>query len=297
MVEIRCILCPVDFSDTSRRAIEHAVAVAKWYGSKIVGLHVMSPPLLVGPPILLAGFADLAAPESGPAADRLLHEWLRPATEAGLQTEVLVQEGVAAVRILETAASLRADMIVMGTHGRGGFERFWLGSVAEKVLRKASCPVWTVPPPAVTPATFLFKRLLCPVDFSDSSLAALRYALSIAKESDAHLTLLYISDWPPENELLIERLDTPELRAAVEEEARDRFAPLITDEVRTWCKPEVKVAFGKAYRQILEHADNEGSDLIVMGARGHHGLDRTVFGSTTNQVVRRARCPVLTLTH
>jgi nucleotide-binding universal stress UspA family protein len=170
-----------------------------------------------------------------------------------------------------------------------------LGSVAEKVLRKATCPVMTVPPALATTGTVPYTRLLCPVDFSESSLTALRFAISLAKESDAHLTLLHVIDVPPDDELLMERFDAPEFRRYVDEQARRRLEALVTDDVREWCQPETKVSYGKPYRQILETAASEDADLIVIGVRGRNPVDLTLFGSTTNHVVRHASCPVLTL--
>lgn len=91
-----------------------------------------------------------------------------------------------------------------------------------------------------------------------------------------------------------ERVNATEFRRVVEEEVRGRLQALVTDDVRACCKPSTKIAYGKPYRQILETADSEGSDLIVIGVRGRNPLDVTLFGSTTNQVVRCAPCPVLT---
>lgn len=297
MVDIRRILCPIDFSDTSRHALEHAVAIAKWYESHITALHVIHPAFRLKPPILFAEFPKTAVPTE--TERQLLKEqlraWLEPANRAGVKTDILCEEGHPAPRILEHASSLGVELIVMGTHGLSGFERFMLGSVAEKVLRKATCPVMTVPPAAVTTATVPYTRLLCPVDFSESSLAALRFAFSVAEESDAHLAILHVFDWPPDDELLAERFDTPEFRRLVEEEARGRLEALVTDDVRVYSKPVTKVSYGKPYREILEVADSEGADLIVIGVRGRNPLDLTLLGSTTNHVVRRASCPVLTL--
>jgi nucleotide-binding universal stress UspA family protein len=297
MVEIREILCPTDFSDASRHALEHAVVIAKWYGSRIAALHVLHVPLFPQPPILAAAFADEARPALSNYQEREeeLREWLESAHLAGVKTEVLVGEGNTARKILEHARSRPADLIVMGTHGLGGFERFMLGSVTEKVLRKATCPVMTVPPAVETAAKVPYTRLLCPVDFSESSLAALRFACSLAKEADARLTILHVFDWPPDDELLVERFDAPEFRRVVEEQARGRLQALVTDDVRVWCKPSTKVAYGKPYREILDVAEKEQTDLIVIGVRGRNPLDLTLFGSTTNHVVRRASCPVLTL--
>ena len=296
MIEIREILCPIDFSDTSRHALEHATAIAAWYESRLTALHVLEPPF-PQPPILFAQF-----PSTVPSAvDRRacageLTAWLEPAIRAGVATDALVEEGVAAARILEQASVRKADLIVMGTHGISGFERFLLGSVAEKVLRKADCPVMTVPPTAHTAAKVPYTRLLCAVDFSESSLAALRFAFSIAEESDAKLTLLHVVEWP-HDEIIVQQVNVPEFRRLVEQDARDRLEALVTDDVRVWCKPSTKLAHGKAYVQILAAAENEETDLIVIGVSGRNPIDVTLFGSTTNHVVRRASCPVLTMKH
>jgi nucleotide-binding universal stress UspA family protein len=153
----------------------------------------------------------------------------------------------------------------------------------------------TVPPAVETAAKVPYTRLLCPVDFSESSLAALRFAFSLAREADAQLTILHVFDWPPDDDLLVERFDVPEFRRVVEEQARGRLQALVTDDERVWCKPSTKVAYGKPYREILDVAEKEQTDLIVIGVRGRNPLDLTLFGSTTNHVVRRASCPVLTL--
>src|SRR4029453_9813185 len=103
--------------------------------------------------------------------------------------------------ILAQAGALKADLLVMGSHGRTGFERVLLGSVTEKVIRKAGCPVMIVPRAAhdlERGGPLSFHNILCPVDFSDGSVNAMRYALSIAEESDAELTLLNAIEVPPE---------------------------------------------------------------------------------------------------
>jgi nucleotide-binding universal stress UspA family protein len=220
---------------------------------------------------------------------------LEPAHRAGVKVDAVVDEGHPADRIVVRATSGTVDLVVMGTHGLRGFERFMLGSVAEKVLRRSTCPVMTVPPAAATTAKVPYTRLLCPVDFSESSLAALRFAMSLAKEADARLTILHVLDWPADNELLVEQSDAPEFRRLVEGRARERLEALVTDEMKTWSKPAPRIGYGKPYRRILETAMDENSDLIVIGVHGRNPLDVMLFGSTTNQIVRRASCPVLTL--
>ena len=299
MVEIREILCPTDFSEASRHALDHAIGIAKWYDSRIAALHVIHIPLVPEPPpSILAGSyggATTVVTSTYQVCEADVRTWVQPASRAGIKTDVFVDEGNAARRILEHAQSWRTDLIVLGTHGLTGVDHAMLGSVTEKVLRKASVPVLTVPPTAEAVRNLPYKRLLCPVDFSESSLNALRYALSLAEEADASLTILHVFDWPREGDPLVERFDTIEFRRVVEEDARARLDALITDDVRQWCEPSTMVAYGKPYREILDLAAKEETDLIVMGVQGRNALDITLFGSTTNHVVRRASCPVLTL--
>ena len=299
MIEIRSILCPIDFSETSRHALEHALAIARWYDSEIVALHVVDLPLLPPLPILSAAVGDpvvVQEQDHRRRAEEALHAWLEP-HRPGVRADVLIGQGRPAAIVLDTARSRQSDLIVMGTHGLGGFERFMLGSVTEKVLRRATCPVMTVPPASQTAARVPYTRLVCPVDFSDSSTAALQFAFSMAKEADASLTILHVFEWPPDDDPLTQRFDVPAYRRALEEEARGRLEALVPDEVKVWCRPSTKVAHGKPYREILQVAEGEGADLIVIGVHGRNALDLAVFGSTTNQVVRRASCPVLTLKH
>src|SRR6185503_12156707 len=87
---------------------------------------------------------------------------------------------------------LAADLLVMGTHGRGGFERLFLGSVTEKVLRSTTVPVMTIPPPAQEPATTSYRTILCPLDFSAASIHGFNYALALAQEAHARVILLHV---------------------------------------------------------------------------------------------------------
>lgn len=296
MNEFRRILCPVDFSDASRHAVDHAIAIAGWYGSHLTALHVLQQPFVFEPPILFAergGLKDL--PASRELVWLRLNEWMKPAAAAGVTWDSRVDKGVPAECVLQYGHFLPADLIVIGTHGTSGFEHFVLGSVAEKVLRKAECPVLTVPPRVATTSKLPFKRILCPVDFSEPSIGAMHVALSLAEESDADLTVLNVIDWPDDETFLVETFDSPDMRLQLEAQAEQRVNALIPDDARVWSRPSAKVAIGKAYQQIVGAANDMSADLIVIGVHGRNAFDLTLFGSTTNQVVRRASCPVLTI--
>jgi nucleotide-binding universal stress UspA family protein len=200
--------------------------------------------------------------------------------------------------ILRQLAGTNADLLVLGTHGRSGFQRLFLGSVTEKVIRKATCPTLVVPPraPDVPPdAPVQFKRILCAVDFSDSSLAALAYALNLSEESDAHLTLLHAIEMPPElrESALAPDFDLDRVHAAAEADALRRLRDLIPEQARSYCTVESAVVEGRAYRGLLARADEQKADLIVMGVHGRGAIDLLLFGSTTHHVIRAATCPVL----
>lgn len=294
MMQIRRILCPLDFSDASRHALDHAVVLAGWYRANITALYVRHGAVQIEPPIL---FAQLESPpmDSLEEAEARLHQWLQPARAVGLTCEVLAVDGNnAAGRIVETAKSIHADLLVMGTHGRGGFERLLLGSVTEKVVRSAPCPVLTVPPPAESTASLPFKRLLCGIDFSEPSVNALKVALSIAKESDATVTLAHSIEHPVENEALA-MFDMDAFRDALRKDTASKLEGLLTEEDRTYCNPHIRLMEGKPFEKLLDVAADEKTDLIVLGVHGRNALNVLVFGSTTNQVIRRATCPVLTL--
>jgi nucleotide-binding universal stress UspA family protein len=304
MIEIRRILCPIDFSEHSRRALDHAVAIARWYEAAVTVLHVFSPvtvaavgaapvvfePLVLAPvdrDRLLADTRAFAAAESAP----------------GVAIEAVIREGSTATEILEQAASMRADLLVIGTHGRSGFDRLLVGSVAEKVLRKASCPVLTVPkglPDAVPSGPVLYKRILCPVDFSDSSLHALKYATSMAQEADGQLTVLHVVAHEFENAADMASMvsDAGITIGSFVKQREEALRRRLQEAVATapeFCSVESLITHGKPWREVLRIAAERQSDLIVMGVQGRGAADLLFFGSTTQHVVREASCPVLTL--
>lgn len=301
MITIRHILCPLDFSRFSRHALEQAVALAREFGAEIAALHVhagapVAEVVTAGP----ATLGDRSAPVA-PQAVSLMRELREVADEveaAGVTVQTLLADGDPVAAIVEHAAAWRADLIVMGTHGRTGFERLLLGSVAEKVLRKAPCPVLTVPPRVSAAARGLtFGRILCAIDFSPASLRALEYAASLAGYQGPGVTVLNVVELLAEEHGLREdvALETPDFRAELTRAAARRLDDAIPVAVRRRCPIRQMVTLGKAWKEILDVAAEDCSELIVLGVQGRTTADLLLFGSTTQHIVRQATCPVLTI--
>ena len=291
MIPITHVLCPIDFSDISQHALAHAAAIARWYEARLTVLYVfVNVPTIDGPPLVLDN-AD---------RERLMGQLRRfAAVPSAVPTEFRIQEGgFAHDEIVAQIAARHADLLVLGTHGRSGFQRLFLGSVSEKVIRKATCPTLVVTPRAsdvAMDARVQFHRIMCPVDFSDSSLNALEYAISLAEEADARLTVLHVVELPHvlSDEPAALDIDMSRIHEAATTTARRRLDDLIPAQARTYCTVDTAVVEGRAYREILRHTAERQSDLIVMGVQGRGALDLLVFGSTTHHVIRSATCPVL----
>jgi nucleotide-binding universal stress UspA family protein len=300
MLTIRRILCPIDLSATSARALQHASALARWYGAALTVLYVdtMLPIEDLGGVETSGATASLTTGTSNRALQDV-HAFAASASviEPAPAFDVLVEESTHVDHaILEAARTLPADLIVMGTHGRSGVSGALLGSVTEHVLRSSSCPVMAVPPhDAVPPSTVSFKHILCAIDFSTSSLAGLVWALSLAEEADAKLQLLHVIEVTPElrASAVVTDREIDELHAAVEADVLAHLRALIPQHATDYCSIETATASGAAGHAILACAAAAAADLIVMGAQGQSALERFIFGSRTRDVLTGATCPVL----
>ncbi len=297
MIEFKQIICPVDFSESSARALAYAAALSRWYEAQLTVLHVVP----TFETMQVRG--DLAEPirfVTPMPREQVLEEMNRSLNLAALSPGAvpIAASGDPQATIVDQALSTNADLIVMGTHGRRGFKRLLLGSVTEAVLREAPCPVLTVPPhaPAGVSQTVTFNRILCPIDFSPSALQALGFALDLARQADGRVTLVHVVEWLAEEEPRASaHFRLPEYRNHLVADAQERLRKLVAEESRAWVEIDDVVVFGRPYRAILGAAESKPADLIVMGAHGKGGIGRALFGSTTQQVVRGATCPVLTV--
>jgi len=186
------------------------------------------------------------------------------------------------------------DLTIIGNHGRQGIKHFFLGSVAEEVVRMAACPVMIIRATEQGMTARKISKILAPVDFSEQSKLALIHASKLARIHNARLVVCHIiqnSFYPagpdasiqPINELL------PDLETSRKELLGSLTSKIIDSHVDLVCQIDI----GNAYQEIVETAKREEADLIVMGSHGYSGLAHLVLGSTAERVMRMAPCPVL----
>ena len=286
-IALKNILFATDFSPSAESALVYALGLAKQYGAKVHGLHVRFPATypIVGPEAMPQVLE--AAEEQAKFEAKQLHEML-----ATVPHEVTITEGDLWPTLSEIVEKQKTDLIVMGTHGRTGVSRALLGSAAEEIFRKASCPVLTVGPHVSRNAErrLAMKEILFATDFSPESLAALPFAVSLAQEHLSNLTLLNITGEPEVGELVH--------AGQYAESTMRRLQSLVPSGAELWCEPKCRVEQGPEAEKIMEVAIAIGADLIVLGVRApHRGVAATthMVQSIAHQVVASAQCPVLTV--
>ena len=290
MLRIERILCPVDFSEPSARAYDSAQSLARNYQARLFLQHVVD--------FILPSYAYYADAvyiselfqTIRDGARKQLQAFAKSHTRNGVQPECVVQEGAVTDSIFSFAAAHKVDLIVIGTHGLKGGDRAALGSVTEKVLRKACCPVLvsrkpgnTVVAPDGGQCSIQLRRIIFCTDFSDPARRALEYALSVAAEYDAEITLLRV-------------LEDVQSLANIKEEiatATKQLDKLIPPQRGKAARIKTLVRIGRAYEQIIQHASETQADLLIMAVRGRNAVDLAVFGSTTYRAILLGSCSVL----
>jgi nucleotide-binding universal stress UspA family protein len=284
MITVRKIFCPVDFFPASLSALTYATALASNYDAELKLLHVVSPisPLAEGLMVTSGDVIESMRKE----ADRRLASTVKKVKAAGIAVGSEVRVGHVYNEISRAVESYKPDLIAMGTHGRHGIERWFMGSATERLLRHTSVPLLTVSTTKKPGrGASLFHRILVATDFSAGTSEALNYAFSIAQENQAAITLLHVLDAP---------VDTAfEDREKLFSETTRKLVKFIPKEAETWCDVRTRVERGTAYRRILQILDREKFDLLVLNIHGKGLLERLLLGSSAELLVRGAKCPVM----
>jgi nucleotide-binding universal stress UspA family protein len=285
------IVVPTDFSETAQTAVNLGAEIAGYYKASLDLVNAVDATVYA-----YAGypFASLSK-ELIASAEEALNRVKLPKAADKINISRYILSGNPAAEIVEHAKRHSADMIVVGTHGHGAVARFILGSVADRVLHEATCPVLVTKAPKgkVTKPKSKPKpitRILFPTDFSDTATKALNRAVALTEDFDAELYVLHIVDdtlisthVDAERKLILE-----ELRRHALDEMQKQLPPDLLQNFET----TGAVKRGEPGKQICAFAETHGCDLIVMGSHGRTGLGRLLIGSVADKVVRRAKCPV-----
>lgn len=296
MVRFTHILYPTDLSDAAAPALGYAVSLARWYKARLTVLHVVPTfDAIPIPPAAIGALEHMAYPPPRDVVTEDVRRALKLDAVEGVTVDLHVEDGDAGPTILDRALALKADLVVMGTHGRRGFDRLLHGSVTNRVLQRASCPVLTIPPHAApAPDEPIFTRILCPIDFSPASQQAYGFALDLASQSNGAVTALHVVEWVAEHDPGIDmQANVVEYRKYVMSGAEAQLRTLVDAEPHEWCEVDPVVRTGRSHREVLKTAEDTRANLIVMGAHGRGSIGKAVFGSTTHEVIRSATCPVL----
>jgi nucleotide-binding universal stress UspA family protein len=286
-ISLKSILYATDFSPSALAALPYVRGLAHRYGSRVHVLHVRPP----------ANYA-FVTPDMVPRVREIEEQLAKEETArlhmmlGKLPHDILIQTGSLWDVMEDLIAEKSVDLIVIGTAGRTGASKFLLGSVAAQVLRRAPCPVLTVGPQCTGSAKehLEMKEILFATDFSPEAAAAAPYAISLAQEHQAKLTLLNVFPESAVGELI-----HPE--QYVDSTGR-LLRSMVPPEADLWCTPKCMVRSGAAAETILKVADERKPDLIVLGAREAEvpmSVVAHLSRAIVQEIVSKAPCPVLTV--
>jgi nucleotide-binding universal stress UspA family protein len=260
------ILVPTDLGTASKSALKYARFFHERFGSRVSVLHAEHLEL---PPYFSSGqFGELKREIK--KLTRAAIDYVRKESEStlGFLPDVRVVEDMPVDAILKQSKENQFDWVLMGIHGHSSAERFWMGSVTERVLRNSSIPVLAV---RKDPPEIPFQQILCPMSPSDTGRQALEYAARISKEMKAKLIVLHV----------------------VEQGEEPLTCPWVDEQIQKTCRVEELRSHGNAARAIAEASNDLKPDLIVMGAERKRSRLGEMFSSTTTGVMQIAVAPLL----
>lgn len=297
---IRSVLIAYDFSEASRKPLHHAIEIARHFGSK---LHLAYVVCSLGYGIAGPEASQLASEGSQRDIRRLEADLLKSGALRGLEYDLTLREGDVWEQLETIIRQKHADVVVVGTHARGGLGRLALGSVAERVFRHADCLVLTVGPGSHENALMenegAAHPFLLATDYGPASLRALPYAASFANHFGAKLIVLHVLPAAPipEGFHWSTTGDLAEMRELAEKASREQFEKLILPHVPDGTAIEFSVKFGIAHEQILQSCHTLKADLLILGLNHVEHIETAAHlpWSMAYKIVCDASCPVLTM--
>lgn len=278
-ISFKNILFLTDFTEASEAALAYAMGLARHYNAQLYPAHACNP--VVPSDTTTPNFIEAVVENSRKQLANF-------AKENEINGAPLFAQGSIETAFPKWIDEHGIDLVIAGTHGRRGLQRFLMGSVAESIFRKATCPVLTVGPHvAVRPYKgFTVNNILFPTDLGPHAESALIYALSFAREKHARVTLMHVV---PRDEAF--QRDRSELWSA----ARAKLEKLVPTDAKQWCDPEIVIEIGDPALELVGYAEKERPDLIVLGLPHDKEFNGRFRTGVTYKIVSSAPCPVLTV--
>jgi nucleotide-binding universal stress UspA family protein len=289
---LKKILLPVDFSETSDKAVDYALFLGEKYGAKITLLHVVVVMQYDIDEEEHLNAYETIIKKKEEKRRKYLNSHAAKGERRGIRIEsVLIRGMTPGETILNFINENKFDVVVIGTHGRTELMKWWLGSVAEKIVRYSPIPVITIhkdyqKKPAI-------RKILFPVDFSEFSKMAFRAGMRLVRKFDAEPILMFAVE---EQQHPFYYLQSSEPILNANPELKRRLMKTLKDFTGSW-KDTIHyyLTEGKPHKEIEAYVEKNKVDLIVMASHGMSGWEHFLIGSTTERVVNVAPCPVMTI--
>jgi len=288
MQEPRAILAPVDFSTHSRAAAIRACNLALASGAGVRLIHALDLPAIAK----RNGIAPHLWDELRQSEHRKLDQLRDDLAVRDIPLSTTFEERDPVEMITEFAACRDVELIVMGTHGYRGFDRMFLGSVAERSIRAVGVPVMTVKENEWDAASTI-RRILLATDFSPESEGAVRLALEWAQILDADVEVFHAIHEAEVGAVSGGVPGTTDHLGRLRKEALDGLQSVLSQMSDAGVPASADLTYGPASLEIVKRAVESRADLVVMGRRGQSRLEHVLFGSVTTRVLRHVKCSVL----
>lgn len=319
-IDTQKIMCAIDFSDFSNIVLAYGKSLASEFGSTLYLCHILSGTLMISSlGHSYVDYPDIEADRAKAATEKLE----KMAEQIGMKCEIIVSTGHVPDELNKIATQHHIDMVIAATHGGSGIKRFLIGSVTDRLVKILQCPLLVlfaqqkhIGP--VIEEKLKFERILVGCDFSPDSQLAFDHALNLAQEFQTQLYLAHVirpmeqieihtadhiplqedgyTNWSrPEYQELQKKAAAKdsETQKTLFQNLKEKLTHMVPEESRNWCTPVTILLKGQPYKELIDYAEQNNVDMIVLGVHGHGLLERFLVGSTTDRVISRARCPVL----
>jgi len=281
-MDLQNILIGTDFSPWSEAALRCAAALAKRFQARLFVVHAIADSMYANvPPELLAEAKTRTIADARRKLEEISSRF------SGLQTQIILEQGPPSEVLLRLAEAKSIELLVVGTQGHASIKRFLLGSVAEKLARQSRCPVLVTPESSLPVEEFTLKTILCPTNFSERSIGALKYAWAFATTFSAHIILMHVVQ-----DQILSRADRIS-QTTKAEGPMSRLSSSLSAGDRSR-EAELAVEFGAPAETIIKVAGERNADLIVLSIQRDKPLVAHLPPEVTFLVAAQAPCPVLT---